>query len=370
MTELYVGLMSGTSADGIDAVLVRMDDGQPRLIGQHFQTYPDQLRTDIATASQSETLDFDTFFQLDREVGNAFAAAAIGLLTEHTDGAERVRAIGSHGQTVRHRPESGLQYTVQIGDPNVITARTGIDVVADFRRADMAFGGEGAPLAPLFHDRFLRVDGHDAVVLNLGGIANISALPCDRGVFGFDTGPANALMDDWIRHCRHLPYDADGAWAATGSVNTALLDTLMTDPYFSRPYPKSTGREHFNLPWLEDRLSGYNASDADVQATLCELTAVSVSDAIKAVCPNSEFLFVYGGGQNNAELMRRIRAHLPKIHIADTSARGFPGDFLEATMMAWLTYCYIHNIGMGIAPITGGADGVVLGGCYKARKSE
>ncbi|MEO7072380.1 MAG: anhydro-N-acetylmuramic acid kinase, partial [Rhodanobacter sp.] len=270
---LYVGLISGTSADGIDAVLVDFAQDWPRLHAAHVEPWPDALRQRLLSVAQAGTaLDLDAFGRLDVEVGECFANAARHLLEASGTSPQTVRAIGSHGQTLRHRPAGAHPFSLQIGDPTVIAERCGIDVVADFRRADVAAGGQGAPLVPVLHAKLFADPPRTTVVLNLGGIANISVLRGDGAVSGFDTGPASCLLDAWCMQQRGEAFDRDGAFAASGQVDDALLAALLADPYFAAPAPKSTGREYFHLDWLRTHVVGPKTTAADVQATLLELT--------------------------------------------------------------------------------------------------
>lgn len=369
MSELIVGLMAGTSADGVDAVLVNFDSNEsPQILSRHFHPYPAYLRQQILSVTHSDSMVFDEFFTLDKSIAEEFSVATLELLDKQNCSRGMITAIGSHGQTVRHRPEQPDQYTVQIGDPNILSARTQIDVISDFRRADMAKGGQGAPLAPLFHDHFFRIEDASTVVLNLGGIANISILNPGEPVRGFDTGPANAFMDYWIEKCQGITFDDQGLWAASGSVNKELLLRMLADDYFSLAPPKSTGREYFNDTWLANKLAKRSILEADVQSTLCELTAVTVSDAINKICPDCDKLFVCGGGSKNSELLRRIQQKLPETHLSNPASIGLDADFLEATVFAWLAKRYLNNHPLKLNSITGGPDRAILGCMYKAVK--
>lgn len=336
MSALFLGLISGTSADGIDAALARFE---PRLEPVHAGTYAwdPALRTRLLALGQArDDISLDALGRLDVEVAHAFADAARRLIGEAGVRAGDVRAIGSHGQTVRHRPGGAFPFTWQLGDGNVIAERCGITTVADFRRRDVAAGGQGAPLMPAFHAAVLHSREEDRAVLNLGGIANLTLLPRSGEVRGFDTGPANALLDAWCERHTGRGYDAGGAFAASGQVDTDVLGRLLGDPWFAQPPPKSTGREQFHLAWVEQRLDGTTATARDLQATLLELSAATVADALLATQPGTRRLLVCGGGVHNTVLLERIRARLPGISVESTAAHGLDPDFVEATGFAWL----------------------------------
>ncbi|PXV53709.1 anhydro-N-acetylmuramic acid kinase [Dyella jiangningensis] len=366
-SALYLGLISGTSADSIDAALVRFDDNTPQLVDALAHPWPEDLRASILAVAQDETrLDLDAYGRLDVAIGQCFAQAAQKLLERNAAHAASVRAIGSHGQTLRHRPAGAFPFTLQVGDPSVIAERCGIDVVADFRRADVAAGGQGAPLLPAVHAMLLgRADGV-RVVLNLGGIANITVLDPHGLVFGFDTGPANGLMDAWHLRHRGTAYDANGAFAASGRVDEALLAALLADPYFALPPPKSTGREHFHLAWLEQHAGVAGLSPADVQATLLELSARSIAEAIERHAPAAIDVLACGGGVHNAVLMQRLGQLLGARELASTAAHGVDPDYLEATAFAWLARQRLLGLPGNLPAVTGARGPRVLGAVYPA----
>jgi anhydro-N-acetylmuramic acid kinase len=366
-SALYLGLISGTSADSIDSVLVSFSRGVPQLLASHAHPWPTALRERMLALAQGETaLDLDTFGRLDVEIGHGFADAALQLLEHSGTPATAVRAIGSHGQTLRHRPTGTYPFTLQLGDPSVIAERCGIDVVADFRRADIAAGGQGAPLLPALHAMLLARPGHARVVLNLGGIANITVLGADGHVLGFDTGPANGLLDAWCLRQRSEPFDRDGAYAASGRPDAGLLDALLADPYFALPPPKSTGREHFHLDWLATRAPSAALDPADVQATLLELTARSVAMAIAQHAPDAEEVLACGGGVHNGALMRRLSELLAPRVLLSTSRYGIDPDFLEATAFAWLARQRLLGLPGNLPAVTGARGPRVLGAIYSA----
>jgi anhydro-N-acetylmuramic acid kinase len=366
-SALYLGLISGTSADGIDAALVRFEDNTPQLVDALAHPWPDELRARILAVAQDEArLDLDAYGRLDVAIGQCFADAAQQLLQRNAAHALSVRAIGSHGQTLRHRPAGEFPFTLQVGDPAVIAERCGIDVVADFRRADVAAGGQGAPLLPAVHAMLLgRADGI-RVVLNLGGIANITVLDPSGKVFGFDTGPANGLMDAWHLRHRGAAYDANGAFAASGRVDATLLAALLADPYFALPAPKSTGREHFHLAWLEAHGGVAALSPADVQATLLELSARSIADAIEQHAPAAVDVLACGGGVHNDVLMRRLGELLGTRTVASTAVYGIDPDYLEATAFAWLARQRLLGLPGNLPAVTGARGPRVLGAVYAA----
>jgi anhydro-N-acetylmuramic acid kinase len=366
-SALYLGLISGTSADSIDAALVSFADGAPQVQATHAHPWPPALRKRMLALMQDEAaLDLDALGRLDVEIARCFAAAALALLEQSGTPATSVRAIGSHGQTVRHRPTGDYPFTLQLGDASVIAEHCGIDVVADFRRADIAAGGQGAPLLPALHAMLLARQGHSRVVLNLGGIANITVLNADGSVLGFDTGPANGLLDAWCLRHRGDPFDHDGAFASSGTVDDSLLDALLADPYFALPPPKSTGREHFHLGWLAAYPHLAKLSAADVQATLLELTARSVSEAIAQQTPPTADVLVCGGGTHNRRLMQRLAELLAPRVVSSTAAHGIDPDFLEATAFAWLARQRLLGLPGNLPAVTGARGPRVLGAIYLA----
>ena len=369
MADLYIGLMSGTSVDSIDAVLVdfgNTDPPKPKIVTALGHPITPPLRDAILALCAPGPSELDRAGQLDRQLGQAFADAVMTLLARAGVEASEVTAIGSHGQTVRHRPPGTVAspFTLQLGDPNTIAARTGITTVADFRRRDMALGGQGAPLMPAFHRAAFATDRNRAVV-NIGGMANITELMEDGGVRGYDTGPGNALLDYWIGLHQGQPFDRDGAWSASGRAHSELLNRLMSAPYFSAKPPKSTGRETFNASWLEQACSGLELAPADVQATLAEVTAASIAEAVHEFADGGELL-VCGGGAKNKDLLARLQRRLPTWSIASTGSYGIDADWLEAVGFAWLARQTLRGLPGNCPGVTGAREETVLGAVFPA----
>ncbi len=368
LLPLFLGLMSGTSADGIDAALVQFpQDGGCRFLHGHTHPWDPATREMLIALGQgAEPSSMDALGQLDATVGITFAAAANQLLEDAGVQRAQVQAIGSHGQTIRHRPLSNPAFTWQIGDANRIAELTGITTVADFRRRDVAAGGHGAPLMPAFHLAMLGSADEDRAVLNLGGIANLSLIARDGSIRGFDTGPANALLDGWCqRHLGH-PYDADGAFAASGRVDEALLARLLAEPWFALPPPKSTGREQFHLDWVAAQLPADALAPADVQATLLELTAATVADALLTQLPGARRLLVCGGGVRNPQLLLRLQARLPGVVIGSSAEHGLDPDYMEAMGFAWLARETLAGRPGNLPSVSGARGPRILGAIHLA----
>lgn len=363
---LYIGLMSGTSVDAVDAALVETDGHAIHLQAACAQPIPVELRATILGLCNQGKGVLDTLLDLDVALGHLFATAAQDLLTSAGIAPAAVCAIGSHGQTLYHRPTGVYPTTLQAGDPNIIAEITGITTVADFRRRDMAVGGQGAPLVPAFHHAVFHDPHEDRVVLNVGGIANITLLPKTGAVRGFDTGPGNGLMDAWIQRHQGKACDVNGAWAASGDVDVSLLATLCADPYLALPPPKSTGREHYHLDWLDALLhSGLTPrAPVDVQATLCEFTAVTVARAIIQYLGAATRILVCGGGAHNPVLMARLCTHLAPRRVVTTSEYGLAPDWVEAAAFAWLAHQALAGQAGNLPAVTGAQRAVVLGGVY------
>ncbi|WP_421188022.1 anhydro-N-acetylmuramic acid kinase [Aeromonas sanarellii] len=373
MSERYIGLMSGTSLDGIDAVLVTIDGEALRVEAALCYPWPAETARELHTLCTPGDNEIDRMGVADNLVAREFAAATQALLAKAGLKPTDISAIGSHGQTIRHRPQLG--FTLQIGNAALLAALTGIDVIADFRTADMALGGQGAPLVPAFHQAIFAKPGALRVVLNLGGIANISVLPgqadggSGSGVYGFDTGPANTLLDGWYR--RHHPmgggYDSGGRWAAGGRLIPALLEQLLAHPYFAAPHPKSTGREMFTLDWLDGELAGRAYAPMDVQRTLQALTCHNIARQLPVLEPDATgALFICGGGAHNAPLLAELAALLPRWRLTSTAELGIAPDWVEGAAFAWLAMRFIRRKPGNLPAVTGASRPAVLGALYPA----
>lgn len=368
--ELFIGLMSGTSIDAIDAVLVEIGPCVPKILATHSEPLTTSLRDRILAVAEGRQDDLASCARLDRILGQVFADAVLALLAAGGVTNKDILAIGSHGQTVRHRPDADPPYTVQFGDPATIATRTGIDVVADLRRHDIAAGGQGAPLVPAFHAAIWRCRTHDRIVVNIGGMSNISWLPAAREdpVGGFDCGPGNVLLDGWIRRCRGASMDRDGAWAGSGRVVPALLAQMLSDPFLHQPPPRSTGRERFNMDWLDeqiDRAGVRHVAEADIQATLAEFTAAIIVDAIDAFAPvECGELIVCGGGAYNRNLLARISSRLG-APVRSSEALGLEPRWVEACAMAWLARETLAGRPGNLPEVTGADRPLCLGGIYR-----
>jgi anhydro-N-acetylmuramic acid kinase len=358
---MYLGLMSGTSMDGIDAAIVSLANGSCRMVAARHHPYSHSLNSRIkATVLAPANANLDELGRMDRDIGFAFADAALQLMSETGLSASDICAIGSHGQTIRHQPDSDPPFTLQLGDAATIAARTNIVTVADFRRADIALGGQGAPLAPAFH-RFLA-GRRRKVFVNIGGIANLTVVDGDAGnTIGFDTGPGNTLMDAWVQRHRGLAYDDAGNWAKSGVVDAELLRDLSADAYFSRPAPKSTGFEYFNLAWLESNRAIDRLPPEHVQATLCELTASTICESIRSFAPTAECVWLCGGGVHNKFLVGRIRSKLSGLAVEDTASLGVGPDWIEAAAFAWLAKRTLEGKPGNLPSVTGASKPAVLG---------
>lgn len=365
----YIGLMSGTSVDGIDAVLVSIaGPGRFNILATHQHRFPVQIRTAIQSLMPPGDNELERAGELDMQLGQLFAEAVHMLLEKSGKTAQDIRAIGSHGQTIRHRPRAAHPFTRQIGNPSVIAEATGITTVADFRARDMAAGGEGAPLVPAFHADVFRQSDMHRVIINIGGIANVTALPGDanQAVIGFDTGPGNTLLDQWIARHHDRTHDANGEWAAGGRVIKNLLERFLQDPYFAAPPPKSTGREYFNIEWLEQCLRGTEPAQ-DVQSTLAQLTADSIAKAVEQHLPHSvDEIYVCGGGTHNLDLMARLGKRFKPVPVETTAALGIDPDWIEAAAFAWLAHQTLEQRPGNLPSVTGARRPVILGGIYPA----
>lgn len=362
----YIGVMSGTSLDGVDVVLAAIDEQIVAQQASYCHPIPAVLRQEILAICQGQSLTLSQLGQLDTRLGRLFAEAVQTLLQHQGLHKEDITAIGCHGQTVWHEPQGDAPNTMQIGDNNQIAAATGITVVGDFRRRDMVLGGQGAPLVPAFHHAILMDPQERRMVLNIGGIANLSLLLPGQSVGGYDTGPGNMLLDAWIWRCKGERYDCDGRWGQSGKVISPLLCQMLSDPWFSLPAPKSTGREYFNLDWIEQQLASFSGlADKDIQATLVELTAITIADQVR-LNGDCERLLVCGGGSRNLLLMARLGCLLNGIDVSTTDAVGIKGDDMEGLAFAWLAYRTLSGETGNMPSVTGAREATVLGAIYPA----
>ena len=358
--EYYIGIMSGTSLDGIDVVLCEIDAHTCKLLSSLVYPMPQDLKTDILAMIAGKS-SLAVVGQIDYRLGVLFAQAVDALLIRENIDSSTVTAIGSHGQTLWHEPKEGV--TMQLGDPNILAVKTGIAVVTDFRRKDVALGGQGAPFAPAFHEFIFDNIKSSVSVVNIGGMANITVLKNENNdkLIGYDIGCGNVLLDLWVNKHYNIAYDKDGLWASSGDVNALLLDAMMKDRYFTEPYPKSTGREKFNMAWLESMLVKVDygkVSPVDVERTLLELTAMSIANEVGQF--NTEVLMLCGGGVNNSFLVERIKVLLPKMEVCIAKH----ADELEAMTFAWLAYKRVHNEKVNLKDVTGASDNAILGAMY------
>jgi len=363
--EFFIGLMSGTSLDGIDAVLVGFENANKiRLIETHFFGFQSSLREKIHTTAQNNThLLINEDSELHQELSPVYAQACDELLSKANIDRNSIRAIANHGQTVKHEPNATPPYSLQLGDGQLIANLTNIKTICQFRQADLAAGGQGAPLMPAFHASVFGPRSN-TFVLNIGGIANLTHL--GSSVIGFDTGPGNVLLDQWIEVKQNKRFDEDGSWAASGSINLSLLKSLLNDEFFIAPFPKSTGTDYFNIAWVESRYPELDiVIDEDVQATFLALTVESIAVQIERLSPSKVAdLCVCGGGANNDFLMQSLSRRLPSFKVQKTDAKGVAGDWLEAIGFAWLGYCHEHGITSNEPSVTGANSKVVLGQAF------
>jgi len=363
--EYYIGIMSGTSLDGVDVVLCEIDAQSCTLLHSLEYPMPQALKNDILAMIKGKTM-LEEVGQIDHRLGLLFTQAVGALLIRENIDATTVTAIGSHGQTLWHDPSDTYPLSMQLGDANIITAKTGIPVVADFRRKDVALGGQGAPFAPAFHEFIFKNINASVSVVNIGGMANITVLPQSDNdkLIGYDTGCGNVLLDMWIQKHQNVTYDKDGAWAKSGAVDYTLLDAMMADAYFLQPYPKSTGREKFNEAWLDEMLTRRGSAvcsrvlEEDVQRTLVELIALSISNEVLKF--NSDVALLCGGGAKNSFLVERIKALMPNVEVAIAQN----ADYIEAMTFAWLAYKRMHKEVVNLKDVTGASTNAILGCVY------
>lgn len=365
--ERYIGIMSGTSMDAIDTVLVEISEQGIKLLEKSSYPFPSDLKEALLPVAVGGSTTLKEVGEFDHELGLLYAKAVKALLKRSKYKAEDIRAIGNHGQTVYHQPTGKYPFTMQLGDGNLLATLTGIDTVADFRRKDMALGGQGAPLVPAFHRFLYPKSDSTQIILNIGGISNISVFHPVNPVIGYDTGPGNILMDAWGHHAFGVKFDNDAVLARQGKVDTDLLNHLLKDPYLKIKGPKSTGREHFNLDWLAQYLSKERYIEQDILRTLCEYTALTICNEIRHHRAGSApQVWVCGGGARNPLLMERIRELLPDWNVDESSQSGASCDAMEAMAFAWFAYCRIHNIPSNVPEVTGASREACLGVLYFA----
>lgn len=360
MSEMYIGVMSGTSLDGIDIALCEIDENSCKLIASQEFPYDEELKKDVLY-SINNPITLKDVGVLDNKLGRLFADAVNSFIKKNKIDKTKLSAIGLHGQTLWHEPDGEYPFSMQLGDANVVTAETGIKIVADFRRKDVALGGQGAPFAPAFHKFLFTSSQRKTAVLNIGGMANITLL--DDTISGYDTGCGNVLMDMWMSQCKNISYDKDGEFAKSGCVNKGLLEQMLNDEYFKKLPPKSTGREYFNQTWLANFLPIFQTiKDEDIQASLLELTVMSIVNEIKKT--STELLIVCGGGAKNSYLMQRLQEELKSVEVSSSDKYGISSDFMEAMAFAWLAYKRIHNEEVKLSSVTGAKKDSILGGIY------
>lgn len=373
--QYYLGMMSGTSLDGVDIGLVDFSQ-DPQLILSDFFPMPEDLREKLTTLVQAGETTLQNLGELDHKLALLYSDCVNAFLQKNALLPNQIQAIGCHGQTVWHSPNSQFPFTMQLGDMNLLAAKTGISVIGDFRRKDMAWGGQGAPLVPAFHEAVFSNSNFATAVLNIGGISNVSILFPNQAVIGFDMGPGNTLLDQWIEKHQGLRYDENGKWAAKGNVNKVLLDELLNEPFFSLPAPKSTGRELFNLDWLNQKIAKtrekltalsveMSLRPEDVQATLVELTVTSIVNALNQ--PQTDLpkrLLVCGGGAKNSLIMCELHDNLLDWQVGTTTEQGFDIDYVEAAAFAWLAYCRMNNLPANLPSVTGAKSAVSLGAIF------
>jgi anhydro-N-acetylmuramic acid kinase len=374
VAELFIGLMSGTSLDGVDGVIADISPGKFTVLAHADAPLPPDLRAELLALNTSGSNELHRAALAENALMRVYASVVAQLMCATATSPADIRALGAHGQTVRHQPNthiglSGLGYTLQLCNPALLAELTDIDVVADFRNRDVAAGGQGAPLVPVFHQSVFGVRGSTTVLLNIGGMANLTVIGPALGadLLGFDCGPGNVLMDAWCHRHTGQPFDAGGRWAAGGSVNDILLSKMRTDPYFALPVPKSTGRDLFNPAWLDAHLDKHpNVSAQDVQATLLELTASTCCDCVNSYSKDSEKLIVCGGGAFNLRLMRRLQTLLPGHRVESSSEAGLPPQQVEAAAFAWLARKTIYREALRLENITGAKGARIAGAVYPA----
>ncbi|EIJ68165.1 anhydro-N-acetylmuramic acid kinase [Pasteurella bettyae] len=368
MSQYYIGVMSGTSLDGVDLALMDFAQNPAKLIASDFTPMPEEIRQNLTALLHSSETSLQKLGELDHQLGKLYAQSINQFLQKVRLDSEKIVAIGCHGQTIWHSPNSVYPFTMQIGDMNIVAEQTGITTIADFRRRDIAVGGQGAPLVPAFHQDMFSANDRLTLVLNIGGISNISVLDPNQPTIGYDVSVGNALLDSWIEFHQGKRYDKNAEWAKSGVLNESLLTELLDEPYFQQPPPKSTGRELFNLAWLNKKLAKFTALLAaeDVQRTLVEFTAVSIANELKNLqkTDRTNLLLVCGGGARNPLIMQRLIELLPTWQVSTTTEFGLDIDYVEAAAFAWLAYRRMHNLASNLPSVTGASKLVSLGVIY------
>ena len=362
----YIGMMSGTSLDGIDICHADFSQPQTPLIHQKEYPFPQDLKNEILELCQNNSTTIEKVGLIDHKLGQLYANVVLKFTSEFKINTKEILAIGCHGQTVWHSPEGPYPFTIQLGDLNIIAVKTGIKTIGDFRRKDIALGGQGAPLVPIFHNHFFKSDTENRIILNIGGISNITKLYINEPITGYDTGPGNILLDAWIRKVKGLNYDQNGLWASTGTVNKKLLKILLSDPYFIKPAPKSTGREKFNIDWIENILKNQfdHIPEQDVMATLTELTAQSIANEINSI-NKCNTVIVCGGGAYNKDLLHRLKGKLNKINVTTSLQYNIDPLCVESIAFAWLAKIRNEEISGNIPSVTGAREDTLLGTIVK-----
>jgi anhydro-N-acetylmuramic acid kinase len=367
--KLFIGLMSGTSLDGVDGVLANFSGAQPCVLAHHAMPFAPTLKQELLALNTPSDNELHRAALAANSLVRVYAQTVQALLADTCTSVSDVCAIGAHGQTVRHQPGAfdGTGYTLQLNNPALLAELTGIDVVADFRSRDVAAGGQGAPLVPVFHQGIFGQPNHTVGVLNIGGIANLSVLHANGDVLGFDCGPGNALLDHWCQAHTGDAFDNNGTWGASGNVMEPLLQAMLAEPFLHQTPPKSTGRDLFHPNWLAHKLSGFaNANAADVQATLCEFTARACVNDVMRHADDADELIVCGGGALNGLLMQRLQAGLPHVSVLSSAERGMPPLQVEAAAFAWLARQTVQGLPGNLPKVTGAQGARILGGIFKA----
>ncbi|MFA5241978.1 MAG: anhydro-N-acetylmuramic acid kinase [Sulfuricella sp.] len=362
-TRLYIGLMSGTSLDGVDAALIQFDSSGFHFVEAVFHSFEPSLKNALLALNLTGENELLRAAQAGNILASCYAAAVSDLLSQAKLSSGAISAIGCHGQTIRHRPELGV--TIQIGNASLLAELTGITVIADFRNRDIAAGGQGAPLVPAFHAAAFRTPDLNRVIVNIGGISNLTWLPSTGTITGFDCGPGNLLLDAWIQINLGTPFDRDGAWSASGKVLPGLKQTMLAHPFFAAPPPKSTGRDMFHLEWLKPLLPPRHDPE-DIQATLLEVTACAIADSISRYCPGANEIFLCGGGAHNSALRKRLSELFPNLKLSLTDTLGIDADWVEAAAFAWLAYQTQHGLPGNLPAVTGAKGPRILGAIYPA----